>query len=58
MLKPNSNFKLPKPYKVLLASILDPHLRGQIKRSFIEAELYSHIQPKVNRSKTTDKEVE
>jgi hypothetical protein len=32
---------MPKPLKMRLASILDPHKRGEWKRAMINAELYA-----------------
>lgn len=53
MLKPGPNYKMSKQTKMLLASslILDQHLRAAQKRSMIQAELYSAIQPRRERNK-------
>lgn len=37
MIKTNSNFKIPRDVTVLLKRHSDPHLRGSIKRAFIQA---------------------
>lgn len=55
MLKPTSTYKMSKQTKVLLANIVDPHKRGEIKRSAIQADLYSAIQyksPKNNKDRS------
>lgn len=39
MIKPTSSYKMPKSLKMRLANILDPHHRGAIKRSYIQAHL-------------------
>ena len=39
MRKPDSNFKLPKRYKVMLTSIKSKELRDLWKKSLIEATL-------------------
>lgn len=38
MTKHSTHFKLNKPAKRLLATIMDPHLRGHIKRMEIAAQ--------------------
>ena len=50
-MKTNSSFKLSKQSKIHTAQILDPHRRGQIRRSFIEAEVMQHIVPRAIRQK-------
>jgi hypothetical protein len=57
-MKPNASFKLSKQSKIHAAQFLDPHLRGHIRRSFIEAQLASLIQPRVVKSRKEDKEAE
>lgn len=57
-MKPNASFKLSKQSKIHVANYLDPHLRGQIRRSFIEAQLSSLIQPRVVKAKREEKESE
>jgi hypothetical protein len=54
MIKRNSSFKLSKQYKRILATIVDPHKSGEMKRAFIEAQLYSAVQPPREKSKKTD----
>lgn len=46
MLKPGPNYKMSGQNKRFLATILDPHKRGEIKRSMIQADLYAQLQPK------------
>lgn len=38
-MKPTSTFKMKKQYKVMAATILDPHKRGEFKRAMIQAQL-------------------
>ena len=52
MLKPTANYKMSKAGKIYLAQIVDPHKRGEIKRTIIQAELSAMIVPK--REKRTD----
>ncbi len=46
MLKPNANFRMSKQSKRFLATIVDPHKRGEWKRAMIDAELCAAVQPK------------
>ena len=46
MLKPNANFRLNKQAKRFMATIIDPHQRGEFKRASIQAQLYSEQAPK------------
>ncbi len=46
MIKPTSNFKMSKANKFRIASILDPHVRGEVKRGLIQAQLLSEIKVK------------
>ena len=46
MLKPTSTYRMSTASKYQLAKISDPHLRGAIKRSIIDADLTAAIQPK------------
>lgn len=39
MRKPGPNYRMSKAAKRALARILDPHLRGEVKRQIIGAEL-------------------
>jgi hypothetical protein len=43
-MKPGPNFKMSKQSKRFLATVVDPQLRGQIKRGTIQAELASQQQ--------------
>ncbi len=45
-MKPTSSFKMSKANKFRLARILDPHKRGEVKRSLIQAQLMSEIKVK------------
>ena len=40
MIKPGSTYKMSRANKVLLASYIDRHKRGEIKRTVIQADLY------------------
>ena len=51
MLKPGPNYKMSKSTKTMLANILDPHKRGEHKRSMIQAELAAAIQPRREKNK-------
>ena len=42
-MKPGKTFKLSKPTKTMLASIVDPIKRSEWKRAMIDAELCSKI---------------
>lgn len=57
-LKPTAAFRLKQQAKRSMATILDPHLRGSFKRSMIEAQLAETIQPRVTKSKNSEKEAE
>ena len=55
-LKPGPNYKMSKTNKMRLTRYLDPHLRGQIKRGIIEADLFAiesakHVDKKKNNNK-------
>lgn len=39
-MKTDKTFKMPRKYKAMLASIVDPQMRLLWKRSFIEGTLY------------------
>jgi|688.fasta_scaffold581793_3 hypothetical protein len=49
MIKPTSSYKMPKYIKTWLSHYKDPHLRGQMKRSWIQADLESNIKPKADK---------
>lgn len=53
MIRPTSTYKMSKQVKTLLGRYTDPHLRGEVKRSWIQAELESAIRPKVDKSNRT-----
>jgi hypothetical protein len=40
MIKPGSTYRMSRANKVLLASYIDRHKRGEIKRTVIQADLY------------------
>ncbi len=51
-MKPGPNFKMSKQSKRYLATIIEPHRRGEIKRSTVQAELAGQQQvrqPRGNR---------
>lgn len=45
-LKPTSSYKMSAAHKNTLLRYKDPHLRGLIKRSLIQADLEAAIKPK------------
>ncbi len=51
MLKPGPNYRMSAQSKRFLATIIDPHKRGEFKRSAIQAELAASIQPRFTKSK-------
>jgi len=59
MIKPTSSYRMPAHIKSWLNFYKDPHVRGAIKRSWIQADLESQIKPKAekgNKSKKDDLE--
>ena len=50
-MKSKGNFKLSKPTKSFLATIIDPHLRSEIKRAMVNAELSATLQPKISKNR-------
>jgi hypothetical protein len=54
MLKSTSNYRMSSLTKMSLASITDPHKRGEWKRSMIQAELAAAIVPRSTKGKKTD----
>jgi hypothetical protein len=54
-LKTNAAFKLSKQSKIHCCHYLDPHLRADIRKSFIEAEVMQHLQPRVSKQKKEEK---
>jgi hypothetical protein len=57
-LKPTAAFKLDQQTKRVMATIMDKHDCGAYKRSMIEAQLASLIQPKIIKTKREEKETE
>jgi hypothetical protein len=57
-LKPTAAFKLDQQTKRLMATIVDPHKCSEYKRTMIEAQLASLIQPKVVKTRKEDKDTE
>jgi hypothetical protein len=58
MLKPTAAFKLDQQAKRVMATIIDSHKCGAYKRSMIEAQLASLIQPRVVKVRKEEKESE
>lgn len=58
LLKPTATFKMDQQTKRLMATIVNPHDCGAYKRSMIEAQLASLIQPRVVKAKREGKEAE
>ena len=54
-MKTNGTFRLSKQSKIHMCHYLDAHARGEIGRSFIEAEVMKNIQPRVSKQKTDSK---
>ena len=40
-IKPTSNYRMSKATKTMLAGIIDPQLRGDVKRAMVQADLQS-----------------
>jgi hypothetical protein len=57
-LKPTAAFKLDQQTKRIMATFTDAHKCGEYKRSMIEAQLASLIQPRVVKTKREEKEAE
>lgn len=49
MIKPTNSYKMSKQVKTMLNRYRDPHLRGEMKRGWIQAELEAAIKPKVDK---------
>ena len=49
MIRPTSTYKMSKQVKTLLNRYSDPHLRGEMKRGWIQAELEAAIRPKADK---------
>jgi hypothetical protein len=45
-MKPGPNYRMSSATKMALTTIIDPHKRGEWKRSMIQAELQAAIQPR------------
>ena len=58
MLKPTASFKMDQQTKRSMATIVDPHKCGDYKRSMVEAQLASLIQPRVIKAKREEKGAE
>jgi hypothetical protein len=56
MLKPNSNFKLSKSAKRIIAAITDKNYSDILKKNFIQAELCSVLQYHSPKVKKEDRE--
>lgn len=56
MIKPTSSYKMSKATKFMLTRYKDPHIRGMMKRSWIQAELEASIKPKSDRSSRNQNE--
>ena len=54
-MKTNGTFRLSKQSKIHTCHYLDAHVRGEIRRSFIEAEVMKNIQPRVSQQQTDSK---
>lgn len=50
MIRSTSSYKMTKATKFRLCRYKDPHVRGQMKRSWIQAELEAAIKPKSDKS--------
>lgn len=58
MLKPGPNFRMSKQSKRFLSTIVDPHKRGEFKKSAVQAELAAAIQPRVSKGKQDKRSAE
>ena len=45
-MKPTASFRLSKTAKRMIATEIDAHKRGEMRRAMIDAELSASIQPK------------
>jgi hypothetical protein len=50
MIKPTSSYKMSSQTKALIDRYKDPHIRGAIKRSWIQAELEASIKPRSDKN--------
>ena len=53
MIKPGPSYRMSRAHKVMLASIVDPHRRGEFKRTVIQADLHSRTGTPRNYDKKT-----
>lgn len=51
MFKPTASYRMTKQSKRFLATVIDPHKRGEIKRTLVQAELAALIQPKISKNR-------
>lgn len=49
MIKPTASYRMSKTAKRMLATIVDPQIRGALKQSVIQAELAAAIRPKASK---------
>jgi hypothetical protein len=49
MKKTNSSYKMKRQTKIFLARELNSHRRGELKRTFIDAELAAAVRPKLDK---------
>ncbi len=54
-IKPGPNYKMSGTAKRMLATIVDPHQRGVIRRSVVQAELAAAIVPKSKKDSRDQK---
>lgn len=57
-MRATASFKLSKQTKRIMATIVDPIKRSEYKRSMIQAELSSLIQPRREKTKNSGKSEE
>lgn len=55
-MKSTKHFKMHQSFKRLLATVLDPHRRGHLRRSLIQAQLQSQFQPPRNRDRNKEQQ--
>jgi hypothetical protein len=53
-MKPTSTFKMNKQTKRFLATVIDSHRRGELKRMSIQAQLVGALQPRREKSNKND----
>jgi hypothetical protein len=52
-MKPTASYKMSTQAKRFLANIDDPHVRGAVKKTMIDAELTAALQPRRDRTAKT-----